>query len=142
MPSAWRFGWSVVATLGCGLACRPATHGTIPDDLLAPGPATRAAILVTPSDCLGCNHELTQWLLLRQRHPAAIRVVLTRRPTAAERRALLLQRVVPDTVLAGEPRQALPVIRVWLADSFAGQHPITNSEALLRAVQTRLDGLK
>lgn len=100
--------------------------------------ATRATIVARPSDCFGCDRLFTEWVLLRQRQPTVVTLLLTRSPTPGERRELTLQRVSEDGVIVEAPPDSLPFVTVWVADSLIGQGPLAGSAPLLSAVREAL----
>lgn len=69
-------------------------------------PHGRSVVLVlSPADCISCDLDLAQWLSPGRDTSTAVRVVLTREPSAAEQRNITLLRVPVAGRLAGRVLQ-------------------------------------
>lgn len=62
-------------------------------------------LVISPADCISCDLDLAQWLAPGRDSTHAVRVVLTRAPSAAEQRNITLLRVPVVGQLAGRSFQ-------------------------------------
>ncbi len=62
-------------------------------------PDTVLIVVLSPSTCFNCSELVLSLLALASAEPASTKIVLSRRPNAAEQSQLALQRVKPVTVL-------------------------------------------
>jgi hypothetical protein len=78
---------------------------TLTDAQVSSAPGDTLAILIyDPSDCFSCGSPLAQWLSWDSLPGHQIRIVLTRKPTQAERTQLLAMRVHFEGVIRNGPR--------------------------------------
>lgn len=96
-------GVVALVLLGCvspetNLLEYPLTSGeTLEEHLPALSPAV--ALLFEPADLDVCGNHISRWMEWDRTHPGHLLIVLTKIPTAAERKQLLLFRINPDGVL-------------------------------------------
>jgi hypothetical protein len=91
--------WLMASILCLALACGPARlererladGSTIAD--LASRSRDVLVLVYDPSHCFGCNRSLAQWLLLPKVHDRTVAVVLSRQPTNAEQRQVVVYRL-------------------------------------------------
>jgi hypothetical protein len=98
-------------------------------------------LLLDPADIVVCGNHVSRWMDWDRRNPGRLSLVLTRAPSEAERRQLLLFRIVPDAVLAtdhGYARVSTPY-EYLVADGsivLSEQVPVGSPESpLLRAFE-------
>ncbi len=78
-----------------------ASGGTLAQHVTAQAPSV--ILLLDPSDIVVCGNHISRWLEWERRNPGRVLLVLTRAPSEADRKQLLLFRIKPDAVL-GTPR--------------------------------------
>lgn len=74
-----------------------ASGGTLAQHVAAQSPSV--ILLVDPSDIVVCGNHISRWLEWERRNPGRVSLVLTRAPSEADRKQLLLFRIKPDVVL-------------------------------------------
>jgi hypothetical protein len=84
-----------------------------------------AVLFYDPSRCFSCGSTLPEWIAWRVRHPAQVRLVLTRRPSDGEQRQLRSGRAQVDGLVPGagwmvEGRTMLVVLLVRGRERWSG----------------------
>lgn len=104
-PHWQRVGLAAVVALSAGCSA-PETNilnypvvagGTLAKHIAPQSPSV--ILLFDPSDIVVCGNHISRWLEWERRHPGQVFLVLTRAPSEADRKQLLLFRIKPDAVL-------------------------------------------
>lgn len=141
---------AAAAILFASLACSLHKDPTLVDGrsltTLASADST-AVVIADPGDCFACDQLLYSVLEARRRRPGAVALVLSRVPSEAERRRIVIARHLVDGVLASRPRWTggTPIVLVGVE----GQSPVLKSlknarpllAALLRSPRPASDSL-
>jgi hypothetical protein len=100
----------VVLAAGCGatetniLNYPVASGGTLAQ--YVPKQSPSVILLLDPADVVVCGNHISRWTEWDRRNPGRLSIVLTRPPSEADRRQLLLFRVRPAAVLGTSRRYA------------------------------------